>query len=112
MAGGRRGQRRGGRRAGRQPFPPTHSRQVRRLLLDCALELSHKAPAYACVAGMLNGADPTLGSGVAADAAGRLQASLDAGDPVALRLAARFAAATKSLRTRSISVSVRGAGVG
>ena len=85
----------GGGRAAAAWQAPTSllSPQLRRLLLDCAVELPHKAPVYAALAGLLNAGEADFGKGVVADAAAHAGAAAAAGDAPALRLGTRWLAA-------------------
>ncbi|KAL4428043.1 hypothetical protein ABPG75_002132 [Micractinium tetrahymenae] len=82
-------------------------------LLDCAVQLAHKAPLYALLAGLMNVDDPEAAAGLVARAGAELHAALQPGpgcDPRRARLLLRFCAAlvpTNVLHAGSLVAALR-----
>ena len=67
--------------------------QIRRFLLDCAIDLPHKAPTYATLAGLFNAASPATGGGIVGDASAYLSTATTTDDRDGVRVGARWLAA-------------------
>ena len=91
MCGASDGERRTATRSHRPSSPSLP--QIRRFLLDCAIDLPHKAPTYATLAGLFNAASPATGAAIVGDASAYLSTAATTDDRDGVRVGARWLAA-------------------